>query len=85
MNVSPSSPSPSEIWYTDVRGKRDREYISLGSDNVVISGRTVLTIYRDFQQSFANTFAEYFKAGIISQVQVGAGYVVVVVMMMVMS
>lgn len=65
--------SDPDLWYTDVNGHRDTEYISLGSDHVVIEGRQVMQIYRDFMQSFANNFGEYLKSGVITEIQVGTG------------
>ncbi len=43
-----------EIFYTDKKGGRDHECLSLGCDNVaVLEGRTPLQTYADFIQAFA--------------------------------
>ena len=44
-----------EIFYTDKRGGRDHECLSLGCDHApVLEGRTPLQTYADFIQEFAS-------------------------------
>ena len=43
-----------ELFYTDKRGSRDHECLSLGCDHAaVLSGRTPLQTYADFAAEFA--------------------------------
>ena len=43
-----------EIFYTDKRGGRDHECVSLGCDHErVLAGRTPIEVYRDFVANFA--------------------------------
>ena len=44
-----------EIFYTDKRGGRDHECVSLGCDHErVLAGRTPIQVYRDFVAEFAD-------------------------------
>eukprot|EP00299_Pterocystis_sp_00344_P012111 c576_g1_i2.p1 GENE.c576_g1_i2~~c576_g1_i2.p1 ORF type:complete len:396 (-),score=77.15 c576_g1_i2:313-1500(-) len=63
----------SNIFYTDAEGVKDYEYISLGVDNVeVLNGRSPITVYSDFMESFARTFADYMGTTLV-EIQVGMG------------
>lgn len=43
-----------EIFYTDKRGGRDHECVSLGCDHErVLAGRTPIQVYRDFVADFS--------------------------------
>ena len=49
-----------DVLYTDRRGYRNDEYLSLGVDDAaVLAGRTPLACYEDFMEAFRGTFAEY--------------------------
>ena len=44
-----------EIFYTDKRGGRDHECVSLGCNHErVLAGRTPIQVYRDFVAEFAD-------------------------------
>jgi len=64
----------SSVYYKDQNGAETREYISLGADNLsLFRGRTPVNMYRDYLTSFRQTFAQYLQAGIIEEIEVGAG------------
>lgn len=49
-----------EIFYTDKRGGRDHECLSLGCDHEpVLAGRTPLQTYADFVGEFSNQCKKY--------------------------
>ena len=48
------------LFYTDISGHSDLEYLSLGVDDVpLFNGRTPIQVYADFMSVFANTFKSY--------------------------
>ncbi len=48
-----------EIFYTDKKGGRDHECLSLGCDHEpVLDGRTPLQVYADYIQAFADACKE---------------------------
>jgi len=61
------------IWYKDIHGNENKEYISLFADNVRLQdGRTPLEMYSDWMLVLAETFAP--KLGnTITEIQVGMG------------
>ncbi|KAH7428387.1 hypothetical protein KP509_10G090400 [Ceratopteris richardii] len=62
-----------DLAYTDKGGRRNYEYVSLGSDTLpVLRGRTPLQVYSDYMRSFRNNFKEYLGNCIV-EVQVGMG------------
>lgn len=61
-----------DIYYTDIHGNRDVEYISLGVDKLpLFAGRAPVTIYRDFVASFLNHFKDYLST--IQELQISLG------------
>nr|ACY25895.1 beta-amylase 2 [Euphorbia esula] len=49
-----------DLVYTDRSGRRNPEYISLGSDSLpVLRGRTPIQVYADYMRSFSNRFKDY--------------------------
>ncbi|KAG2383570.1 hypothetical protein C9374_004241 [Naegleria lovaniensis] len=69
-----------DIFYTDQNGHRDREYLSLGVDNVAIfptsvpgKNRTAVDIYSDFMTAFRNTFSSFIQSGVIDVIEIGLG------------
>lgn len=69
-NVGNANP---DIYYTDVHGNRDMEYLSIGVDSEpLFQGRTALQMYRDFILSFSQTF-ESLLGTVITDVEVGLG------------
>jgi beta-amylase len=65
-----------DIFYTDMHGHRDQEYLSLGVDNqkVFPGNRTAVDLYSDFMKSFASTFQSMIgKNNVITTIEVGLG------------
>lgn len=60
------------VWYTDSDGVEDKEYISLFADDVEISGRTSIDMYRDWMDAFYHEF-ESDMGTLITEVMVGMG------------
>ncbi|WCJ20751.1 chloroplast beta-amylase [Euphorbia peplus] len=62
-----------DLVYTDRSGRRNPEYISLGSDSLpVLRGRTPIQVYADYMRSFSNRFKDYL-GDVIVEIQVGMG------------
>jgi hypothetical protein len=62
-----------DVFYTDARGHRNRECLSLGCDELPLFwGRTPVEMYRDFVSAFADEFQGYFGT-VITEVTVGLG------------
>ncbi|KNA18041.1 hypothetical protein SOVF_074390 [Spinacia oleracea] len=71
LDVAKSNP---DIFYTNLSGVRNPEYLSLGVDNEpLFGGRTPIQIYSDFMKSFRENMSEFFKAGTIVDIEVGTG------------
>ncbi|KAK9812094.1 hypothetical protein WJX73_006114 [Symbiochloris irregularis] len=64
-----------EIFYTDKRGGRDHECLSLGCDHaVVLGGRSPLQAYADFAAEFARQCKEHGLWGnVVKEICVGTG------------
>lgn len=61
------------LAYSDKYGRRNKEYISLGCDNLpVLCGRSPIQAYADFMRNFRDTFRQ-FLGGVITGIQVGMG------------
>ncbi|KAL4205068.1 hypothetical protein AMTRI_Chr01g112890 [Amborella trichopoda] len=59
--------------YTDRQGRRNYDYISLGSDLLpVLRGRSPIQAYSDFMRNFRGTFQQFLGV-IITGIQVGMG------------
>ncbi|KAL3645571.1 Beta-amylase 3, chloroplastic [Castilleja foliolosa] len=62
-----------DLVYTDKSGRRNPEYISLGSDSLpVLRGRTPIQVYSDYMRSFKERFNNYL-GDVIVEIQVGMG------------
>lgn len=62
-----------DVFYTDKQGVRNSEYLSLGVDNLpLFRGRTPIKCYRDFIESFRDTFSQYL-GNTVAEVAVGLG------------
>ncbi|MQL94572.1 hypothetical protein Taro_027220 [Colocasia esculenta] len=62
-----------DLSFSDRFGRRSREYISLGCDNVpILKGRTPIQAYSDFMRNFRDTFQDFLGI-IITEVQIGMG------------
>ena len=69
-----------DIFYTDQNGHRDREYLSLGVDNVAIfpsgtpgKNRTAVDMYSDYMSSFMQTMSPFISSGVIEVIEIGLG------------
>ncbi|XP_057525945.1 beta-amylase-like isoform X2 [Amaranthus tricolor] len=63
-----------DIFYTNLASTRNVEYLSLGVDNQhLFHGRSAIQIYGDFMKSFRENMADFLEAGIIVDIEVGAG------------
>eukprot|EP00963_Diacronema_lutheri_P014241 scaffold2858_cov659-Pavlova_lutheri.AAC.212 len=62
-----------DIYFTDRKGHRNQECISLGCDLVpVLEGRTPVDVYRDFIEAFCSKFAPLL-GNVITEITVGLG------------
>ncbi|KAJ6791363.1 beta-amylase [Iris pallida] len=63
-----------DIYYTNRRGSRDEEYLSIGVDlEIIFQGRHGLMLYRDFMTSFRENMSDYLDSGMITHIEVGIG------------
>ncbi|KAL2547860.1 Beta-amylase 5 [Forsythia ovata] len=63
-----------DIFYTNRSGTRNKEYISLGVDNLpLFGGRTAVEIYSDYMKSFRENMLDFLEAGTIIDIEVGLG------------
>ncbi|XP_058072885.1 beta-amylase isoform X2 [Magnolia sinica] len=66
--------SDPDIYYTNRRGTRNIEYLSIGVDNQpLFGGRTAVELYRDYMKSFKENMADFLEAGLITDIEVGLG------------
>ncbi|CAO2813014.1 unnamed protein product [Amaranthus hypochondriacus] len=71
LQVGDSNP---DIFYTNRRGTRNKEYLTLGIDNEpIIGGRTPIQIYSDYMKSFKENMSDFLDAGVIVDIEVGLG------------
>lgn len=65
--------SVSDIYYRDVHGHDDMEYIALDADEKpVLNGRTPRQAYKDFMQAFKNAMGNRMGT-VVDEIQVGLG------------
>ncbi|KAH0913823.1 hypothetical protein BRARA_H00056 [Brassica rapa] len=68
-----------DIYYTDRKGFRNDECLSLGVDNEPLfddvngTKRTAIQIYSDYMNSFKENMAEFLEDGVIGAIEVGLG------------
>ena len=69
-----------DIFYTDQNGHRDKEYLSLGVDNVSIFptskpgvNRTAVQMYADFMKAFYKEFEDLITSTDVDIVEIGLG------------
>jgi len=65
--------SPLKPFYQDMHGNIDNEYISLGYDDVKITSRTAIEMYKDWMISFKNQFQGLMDSGDLIEIEVGLG------------
>ncbi|KAF7124139.1 hypothetical protein RHSIM_Rhsim12G0031300 [Rhododendron simsii] len=63
-----------DIFFRDRERRHNPECLTWGVDEErVLSGRTALEVYFEFMRSFRVEFDEFFKGGIISEIEIGLG------------
>ncbi|XP_044493045.1 beta-amylase 2, chloroplastic isoform X2 [Mangifera indica] len=71
IEIGQSNP---DIYFTDREGRRNFECLTWGVDKErVFRGRTAVEVYFDYMRSFRVECDEFFKDGIISEIEVGLG------------
>ncbi|PSS14432.1 Beta-amylase [Actinidia chinensis var. chinensis] len=71
LDVGESNP---DIFYTNRGGNRNKEYLTIGVDNLpLFAGRTAVEIYSDYMKSFRENMSDFLEAGLIIDIEVGLG------------
>ncbi|GKV21336.1 hypothetical protein SLEP1_g31323 [Rubroshorea leprosula] len=71
LEIGESDP---DIFYTNRSGNRNREYLTIGVDNLpVFYGRTAVQVYSDFMKSFREEMSDFLEAGLLLDIEVGLG------------
>uniref|UniRef100_A0A7C9DB45 Beta-amylase n=1 Tax=Opuntia streptacantha TaxID=393608 RepID=A0A7C9DB45_OPUST len=71
LDVGESNP---DIFYTNRRGTRNKEYLTLGVDNEpLFQGRTAVQIYSDYMKSFRENMSDFLDKCVIVDIEVGLG------------
>ncbi|XWS68516.1 hypothetical protein CRYUN_Cryun04dG0097100 [Craigia yunnanensis] len=62
------------IFYTNRKGNRNKEYLTIGVDNQpLFDGRTAVQIYSDYMKSFREHMSDFLEAELIIDIEVGLG------------
>ncbi|XP_028095356.1 beta-amylase-like [Camellia sinensis] len=71
LEIGESDP---DIFYTNRSGDRNKEYLTMGVDNLpFFAGRTAVEIYSDYMKSFRENMSDFLEAGLIIDIEVGLG------------
>ncbi|KAJ8426732.1 hypothetical protein Cgig2_011553 [Carnegiea gigantea] len=71
LDLGESNP---DIFYTNRRGTRNKEYLTFGVDNEpLFQGRTAVQIYRDYMKSFRENMSDFLDKCVIIDIEVGLG------------
>lgn len=71
LEIGESDP---DIFYTNRSGNRNKEYLTMGVDNLpFFAGRTAVEIYSDYMKSFRENMSDFLEAGLIIDIEVGLG------------
>ncbi|KAJ4813285.1 Beta-amylase [Rhynchospora pubera] len=63
-----------DIFYTNYRGTKNEECLSLGVYNQpLFSGRTAIEMYHNYMKSFRENMEDFLAAGLIKDIEVGLG------------
>ncbi|KAA3482670.1 beta-amylase-like isoform X1 [Gossypium australe] len=63
-----------DIFYTNRKGNRNKEYLTIGVDNQpLFDGRTAVQLYSDYMKSFREHMSDFIEAGLIIDIEVGLG------------
>ncbi|KAL2331802.1 hypothetical protein Fmac_019383 [Flemingia macrophylla] len=66
--------SNSDIFYTNHKGIRNKECLSLGVDNQpLFHGRTPIQLYTDYMQSFRDNMEDFLESELFIDIEVGLG------------
>ncbi|XP_027341589.1 beta-amylase-like [Abrus precatorius] len=71
LQVGKSNP---DIFYTNRKGIRDKECLSLGVDNKpLFYGRTPIEMYSDYMKSFRENMADFLESELLIDIEIGLG------------
>ncbi|XP_057455781.1 beta-amylase [Lotus japonicus] len=71
LDIGESNP---DIFYTDISGTRNKEYLTVGVDNErIFHGRTAIELYSDYMKSFRENMSDFLKSELIIDIEVGLG------------
>ncbi|KAK4418631.1 Beta-amylase 2, chloroplastic [Sesamum alatum] len=63
-----------DIFFTDKEGRRNQECLTWGIDaERVLRDRTAIEVYFDYMRSFRVEFEDFFKDGVITEIEIGLG------------
>ncbi|KAL0363490.1 UNVERIFIED_CONTAM: Beta-amylase 7 [Sesamum calycinum] len=63
-----------DIFFTDKKGRRNQECLYWGIDNERVQrDMTALEVYFEFMESFHAGFEEFFRDGLITEIEIGLG------------
>ncbi|XVF66953.1 hypothetical protein PTKIN_Ptkin10aG0081200 [Pterospermum kingtungense] len=63
-----------DIFYTNRKGNRNKEYLTIGVDNLpLFYGRTAVQMYSDYMKSFRENMSDFLEAGLMIDIEVGLG------------
>ncbi|KAI4334073.1 hypothetical protein L6164_018810 [Bauhinia variegata] len=66
--------SDPDIFYTNLSGTRNQEYLTIGVDHKpLFHGRTAIQIYSDYMKSFREKMSDFLESGVIIDIEVGLG------------
>ncbi|XVF01814.1 hypothetical protein REPUB_Repub04eG0121800 [Reevesia pubescens] len=64
----------SDIFFTNKKGNRNKEYLTIGVDNQpLFNGRTAVQMYSDYMKSFMEHMSDFIEAGLLIDIEVGLG------------
>ncbi|XP_020095134.1 beta-amylase-like [Ananas comosus] len=62
------------IFYTNRKGTRDQEYLSMEVDNQpIFKGQTAVQLYSNFMKSFRKNMTDFLDGSLITDIEVGLG------------
>ncbi|KAH1222486.1 Beta-amylase [Glycine soja] len=71
LEIGESDP---DIFYTNRKGIRNKECLSLGVDNQpLFHGRTAIELYTDYMQSFRDNMEDFLESELMIDIEVGLG------------
>ncbi|KAK7261050.1 hypothetical protein RIF29_27353 [Crotalaria pallida] len=71
LEIGESDP---DIFYTSLSGHRNKEYLTLGVDNLrLFYGRTAIEMYSDYMKSFRENMEDFLESELLVHIEVGLG------------